>query len=127
MPVAVFDVASIHGSITVRFATGGESFTDLGSTESVSPEPGEVIFVDRNGIVSARRWCWRQSAHSATTGATIEALFVIEGHHDNASQEIEAALPDLSSVIGSYQADSQTRTYELSSTANKAEEGRSIR
>src|SRR5215469_13742788 len=38
MPVAVFDLASIVGSITVRFATGAESFTDLGSDGSVGPD-----------------------------------------------------------------------------------------
>ena len=31
LPVAVFDVASIDGGLTVRFATGDEVFTDLGS------------------------------------------------------------------------------------------------
>jgi threonine/homoserine/homoserine lactone efflux protein len=36
MPVAVFDQANIAGgSITVRFATGAELFTDLGSTDVV--------------------------------------------------------------------------------------------
>ncbi len=58
MPVAVFDQANIAGgSITVRFATGAEHFTDLGSTAIVHPDPGEVIFVDGEGVVSARRWC----------------------------------------------------------------------
>jgi hypothetical protein len=47
--------------ITVRFTTGSEPFTDLGSTESVHPDPGEVAFIDAEGVVSARRWCWRRS------------------------------------------------------------------
>src|SRR5215204_2141210 len=38
MPVAVFDQANIAGgSTTVRFATGSELFTDLGSTDIVYP------------------------------------------------------------------------------------------
>jgi len=37
VPVAVFDRAGVAGSITVRFATGDERFTDLGSSESVTP------------------------------------------------------------------------------------------
>src|SRR6187397_147549 len=49
LPVAIFD----------------EAFTDLGSGTSEAPEPGEVIFVDEAGLVSARRWCWRQAAESA--------------------------------------------------------------
>ena len=64
MPVAVFDLATIAGPINVRFATGDERFTDLGSSGAVPPEPGEVIFVDQSHVVTARRWCWRQSARA---------------------------------------------------------------
>lgn len=115
MPVAVFDPASI-GSLTVRFATGAEFFTDLGSTESVSPDPGEVIFVANDNVVSARRWCWRQSAQSATGTTTVEALIIIEGHHDTAGQDVESALIDLTSLFPSHQPSSQTRSYLLSPT-----------
>lgn len=114
MPVAVFDRATIAGSTTVRFATGAELFTDLGSTDSVNPDPGEVIFVDSDGLVSARRWCWRQSALSATSTTTVDALIVIEGHHDSAGQDITPALGDLSALLDSYQPNNQTKSYELS-------------
>ncbi len=57
MPVVVLDLAYRVGSITVGFATGVEPFTDLGSIGTVHPDPGKVIFVDCNSVVSARRWC----------------------------------------------------------------------
>ena len=38
LPVAMFDLASIEGGLTVTFATGDESFTDLGSGEHESPD-----------------------------------------------------------------------------------------
>ena len=79
LPVAVFDRANVAGPTTVRFATGAEIFADLGSTHAVHPEPGEVIFVDGGNVVGARRWCWRQSARSATSATTVDALFVVEG------------------------------------------------
>jgi len=41
VPVAVFDLARIRGTLTVRFATGTEQFTDLGTTASTQPGPGE--------------------------------------------------------------------------------------
>jgi DNA/RNA-binding domain of Phe-tRNA-synthetase-like protein len=116
MPVAVFDLANIADSITVRFATGEESFTDLGSADHISPDPGEVIFVDRNNVVSARRWCWRQSAHSATNQTTVEALMIVEGHHDTASHDVQAALTDLTSLLAAHQPHSQTTAYVLSPT-----------
>jgi DNA/RNA-binding domain of Phe-tRNA-synthetase-like protein len=116
LPVAVFDLAGVAGAITVRFATGDELFTDLGSTGSVSPDPGEVIFVDGNNVVTARRWCWRQSAQSATSATTVDALVVIEGHHDTAGKDVEAALTDLISLLAAHQPDSQTTPYVLSAT-----------
>lgn len=66
MPLAVFDLGNVTSPLTVRFTAGVEPFTDLGSTESVVPDPGEVIFTDDEGEVCARRWCWRQSAGSVT-------------------------------------------------------------
>jgi DNA/RNA-binding domain of Phe-tRNA-synthetase-like protein len=116
MPVAVFDQAHIAGSTTVRFATGAELFTDLGSTDSVHPDPGEVIFVDSNNVVSARRWCWRQSAQSATSTITVEALIVVEGHHDTAGRDVESALTDLTSLLTSHQPQGQIEAYVLSLT-----------
>jgi DNA/RNA-binding domain of Phe-tRNA-synthetase-like protein len=113
MPVAVFDLASIAGSITVRFATGAESFDDLGSDGSVSPDPGEVIFADNEDVVAARRWCWRQSARSAAAPATTDALIVIEGHHESAAAEITAALTDLTHLLATHQPTSQTTSHTL--------------
>lgn len=74
LPVAVFDLANVAAPVTVSFAAGDEPFTDLGSTEAVHPDPGEVVFIDGNGEVCARRWCWRQSAGSATGPDTSDAL-----------------------------------------------------
>jgi DNA/RNA-binding domain of Phe-tRNA-synthetase-like protein len=112
MPVAVFDRANIAGSIAVRFATGAEPFTDLGSTESVHPDPGEVVFVDEDNVVAARRWCWRQSAQSATGPTTVEALIVVEGFHDD-GQDTESALADLASLLASHQPQARLDPYLL--------------
>ncbi len=106
MPVAVVDLAGVAGVTTVRFATGEEEFTDLGSSASVHPQPGEVIFVDEAGRVSARRWCWRQSAQSATTDSTVDALFVVEGHHDTAAADAKAAIEDITALLGKFQPNS---------------------
>ena len=99
LPVAVFDVASIEGGITVRFATGKETFTDLGSGVTERPEPGEVIFVDEAGHVAARRWCWRQSAESASSASTTEVLITVEGHDADARREVESAVGDLEVLL----------------------------
>jgi DNA/RNA-binding domain of Phe-tRNA-synthetase-like protein len=102
LPVACFDLSQIDGGLTVRFATGAEPFTDLGSTETVRPEPGEVVFVDRSEVVCARRWCWRQSAQSATSDSTSEALIVIEGQHAGAADDVAAAARELELLLASF-------------------------
>ena len=103
LPVAFFDQAAVAGATTVRIADGSERFTDLGSRDVVNPEPGEVIFVDDAGLVSARRWCWRQSAESATGPDSTDVLVTVEGHHENAAVEVAAALDDIGALLAEYQ------------------------
>jgi DNA/RNA-binding domain of Phe-tRNA-synthetase-like protein len=99
LPVAVFDQRAVVGGTTVRFAAGDEAFTDIGSGEPESPEPGEVIFVDDAGLVSARRWCWRQSAESAAGPDTTDVLVTVEGHHETAAEDVARALADLEALL----------------------------
>lgn len=103
LPVAVFDQASVSGMTTVRFALGSERFTDLGSGSESPPEPGEVIFVDEANLVSARRWCWRQSAQSAAGPATVEAVITIESQHDGGSEDVSHALDDMTRLLDRFQ------------------------
>jgi DNA/RNA-binding domain of Phe-tRNA-synthetase-like protein len=114
LPVAVLDLAGIDGPVTVRFAEGHERFTDLGETEPVTPDPGEVVFVDGSGVAAARRWCWRQSAQSATGPTTVEAIIVVEGHHETAAEEVVRASADLVALLATHQPGSSTTSWELS-------------
>lgn len=102
LPVAMFDQRTVTGGTTVRFASGNESFTDLGSGERETPEEGEVIFIDDAGLVSARRWCWRQSAESASGPNTSEVLVTVEGHHDGAERDVTSAVADLQALLDAY-------------------------
>lgn len=102
LPVAVFDQAAVSGGTTVRFARGDERFTDLGTSTVEHPEPGEVVFVDDAGLVSARRWCWRQGAESAAGESTTDILVTVEGHHETAHADVAAALADLRELVGEY-------------------------
>jgi DNA/RNA-binding domain of Phe-tRNA-synthetase-like protein len=92
VPVAVIDADQVAGPVTVCTATGDERFDDLGGTDGAHPEPGEVAFVDADGVVAARRWCWRQSHASAVGPGTTRALIVAEAHHDGAEADVAAAV-----------------------------------
>ncbi len=103
LPVAFLDLAHVTGATTVSFATGNERFTDLGSSESIHPAAGEVIFADEAELVSARRWCWRQSAESATKPDTTEVLITVEGHHEGAAADVAAAVTAVGTLLATYQ------------------------
>jgi DNA/RNA-binding domain of Phe-tRNA-synthetase-like protein len=99
VPVAVLDLAAIERGITVQLARGDEPFRDLGSSTVEHPDPGEVVFLDGAGVVHARRWCWRQSAESATGPHTTEVLVTVEAHHPAAREDVSAALADLERLL----------------------------
>ncbi len=110
LPVAVFDQPSAHAGTLVRFAHGSEAWTDLGSSKADHPDRGEVIFIDEEEQVSARRWCWRQSRASAATELTTEILVTVEGHHAAAADDVDRALRDLQSLLGSHADPSSVRS-----------------
>jgi DNA/RNA-binding domain of Phe-tRNA-synthetase-like protein len=94
IPVAVFDLAAITGSLEVRYAAGTEDYlTFAGDIEH--PAAGEVIFADQAGCAHARRWTNRQSGLSAVRGSTVRALIVAEALHDQAPADI----PELTATL----------------------------
>ncbi|MCD4687185.1 MAG: hypothetical protein K8S97_14755 [Anaerolineae bacterium] len=99
LPVAFVNRAHMTGTLTVHFASGDERFTDLGQTEILHPEPGEVVFSDETRIVFARRWCWRQGDQGATREDTTEALITIEGVHNNAEADVQAARDNVLALL----------------------------
>lgn len=102
LPVAIFDLRDLTGSMTVRFAEGDERFTELGSDEIKHPEAGEVIFADDTGLVFARRWCWRQSLQSVAQLDTTDILITTESQHENGRSDIEKAVTDLRALLGEF-------------------------
>jgi len=105
LPVALFDLRATTGTITVRFATGGERYTTLneaGEAQPTHPEVGEVTFSDETGLVIARRWCWRQSDESAMREDSTCALVTVEAHHEGGQADVTAALADLQALLARY-------------------------
>ena len=94
IPVAIFDLDRVVGDLTVRHASGEETYTGFdGAVES--PPPGEVIFADDVGQAHSRRWCHRQSARSAVTDASTHVLLVAEAMHDRAEDDLETLAANL--------------------------------
>lgn len=110
VPVIVADIDRIDGDLTVRFATGKETFDDLGGAEAEHPDAGEVIFADDAGNVVARRWCWRQSTRSAMHPDTKRVFVGIEAHHAEAAATVLTALDDLVDLYARYQTEVSVST-----------------
>jgi DNA/RNA-binding domain of Phe-tRNA-synthetase-like protein len=102
LPIAVFDTRAVNGVVTAHQADGTERFTNLGDSEVVHPEPGEVVFSDEAKMVIARRWCWRQSAESAARPDTTQAIITVEAHHADGRADVQAALDDLLGLLAEY-------------------------
>lgn len=102
LPVAAVDSRAVQGGITVRFAKGDERFLPLGAVEPEHPEVGEVIFSDENGLLVARRWCWRQSEESAAREDTQRVIFTIEAQHTGGAETVRQAAADLQALLAEY-------------------------
>lgn len=102
VPVAVMDTSQIALPITVHYADGSETYTELNSAEVMHPAADEVVFSDENRMVVARRWCWRQSYTSRAGETTSDAVITIEAHHDGALADIENAVKDLLGLLEEY-------------------------
>nr|WP_269327292.1 phenylalanine--tRNA ligase beta subunit-related protein [Kineosporia mesophila] len=94
IPVAVFDLRQISGSLRVRPADGTEKYESFGG-DVEHPAPGEIIFADEDGWAHARRWVNRQSGRSAVKPATSDILVVVEALHDGAADDVPKALDDI--------------------------------
>jgi DNA/RNA-binding domain of Phe-tRNA-synthetase-like protein len=103
LPVCVIDAKALAGeAVLVRFSDGSEPFTPLKGGAVEYPEKGEVIFVDNDKVVMARRWCWRQSEQCSAQPPTTEAILVMEAHHKGCQADIESALADFTTLLNKY-------------------------
>jgi DNA/RNA-binding domain of Phe-tRNA-synthetase-like protein len=92
IPIAVLDLDRIEGDLTVRPATGSESYVTF-SGDVEHPVAGEIVYADDAGFAHSRRWVTRQSGRSAIRATTTRVLIVAEAVHDYAD-------PDVSRVVG---------------------------
>ena len=99
LPVAMFDQRTVNGGTTSVSLPAPSPSRTSARASARHPAQGEVIFIDDAGLVSARRWCWRQSAESASGPDTTEVLVAVEGHHDGAEADVTAAVADLEALL----------------------------
>jgi DNA/RNA-binding domain of Phe-tRNA-synthetase-like protein len=77
VPVGGHPLDELTQDISLRFASGDETFTPFGSSEIEHPTPGEVIFTEGDTVLT-RRWTWRQANYSLTLPETRNIEFNID-------------------------------------------------
>lgn len=68
----------VKGDISLKRATGAESFTPFGTDIIEQTEPGEIIFTEKNNCL-VRRWSWRQAEHTSIKSSTTAFEMNIDG------------------------------------------------
>ncbi|MHC1784371.1 MAG: B3/4 domain-containing protein [Anaerolineaceae bacterium] len=98
VPAGAHAIDCLTQNIALRPAIGAEVFTALGSDIVEYPNPGEIIFVEGD-VVLTRRWVWRQSLHTLTLPETRAIEFNIDAlpyltlpEVEHISREVEALI-----------------------------------
>jgi DNA/RNA-binding domain of Phe-tRNA-synthetase-like protein len=80
VPAGGEDLDHYRGAARLVRAVGDEPFdtTRDGLPDVGHPEPGEVVWRDDAGV-TCRCWNWRQCTRTRITGATVRAVFVLDG------------------------------------------------
>lgn len=100
IPVGGEDLARYTGPARLVRAEGHEPFDTVRAGEQVvqHPEPGEVIWRDEAGV-TCRCWNWRQCARTRITGATVTAVFVLDGLATLGQDGLAAAEQELTETL----------------------------
>lgn len=100
IPIAVFDLDHVDGDLTVRPATGQETYQAF-SGETEQPAVDEIVFVDDQQHAHARRWTNRQAVTSAIRPDTTRVLIVAEALHETAAADTTSLGKDLHAALTS--------------------------
>jgi len=98
VPVGGDDIDTVDGDITLRFATGEESFIRLNSDEVDHPHEGEVVYVDDKEVL-CRRWNWRECDKSKMTEQTKNVTLVVEGLSPVTKEKVQTIVEELGQLV----------------------------
>lgn len=102
IPCGGDDIDAVDGDMTLGRAISDETFAPLFKpTETEHPEPGEIIYVNRNSKrVMCRRWNWRNADFSKLTAGTRSVAINVDGMMPAIGrEEIERAAEELGQLI----------------------------
>lgn len=96
VPLGGEDLDRYAGSPRLARATGTEPFLTTAGGQPVTehPNPGEVVWLDDDGI-TCRRWNWRQTTRTQLRDDTAAALFILDALAPLTDDALHNAADDL--------------------------------
>jgi DNA/RNA-binding domain of Phe-tRNA-synthetase-like protein len=100
LPIGGEDLGEYRGPARLVRAAGDEPFDTIRDGEPVTdhPGPGEVVWRDDAGV-TCRCWNWRQCVRTRITGATVSAVFILDGLAAHRDSGLMAAGQDLAAQV----------------------------
>ena len=88
VPMGGHAIDVVKQDLILRPAAGKEEFVPFGSKQIEHPDPGEIIFVEGNTVLT-RRWSWRQANHTLALPETTSIEFNVDGLPPVSESEVE--------------------------------------
>jgi len=98
LPVGGHAIDHLAADLELRPADGSETFIPFGGTEVEHPEPGEIIFVEGQQVLT-RRWTWRQANHTLTLPETTAIVFNLDGLPPVGLDQIRAVADETAELV----------------------------
>ncbi|MGC0983120.1 B3/4 domain-containing protein [Pantoea agglomerans] len=119
LPVGGENIAAYAGAPRLVIADGSERFDTVKEGEVVyeSPEPGEVIWRDDQGV-TCRRWNWRQGVRTRLDASAQQMWFILESLPAMPLSALQQASDDLVSGLQQMMPGAQISTTLIEAPAN---------
>lgn len=101
LPIGAHAMDFVIQDIELRLATGEEIFEPFGSDVVEHPNPGEIIFVEGNTVLT-RRWTWRQARHTLVVPETKYVEINVDGLPPVTLAEVDQICQQVASQVLRY-------------------------
>lgn len=101
VPIGAHAIDVLGQDIELRMANGEEIFEPFGSEFVEHPQPGEVVFVEGNTVLT-RRWTWRQAKHTLVVPETTAVEINVDGLPPVSQDDVHKICEQVSALVQKY-------------------------